>query len=90
VSVTVNALQFTCDWCKAVSEERPLAPAGRYVDIPLPGGWSGAGYGTASNLAYYNVHLKDVYGSNVNHLCPACSARPVGELLTWLGREPEK
>jgi hypothetical protein len=90
MSIRLNGLQFTCDWCTTISEERPLAPSGVYADTPLPDGWTSTGYGSARNDASANVHLKDMWGTAVSHLCPACSAKPVGEFLTWLGRtEPQ-
>ena len=90
MTARLQAVQWVCDWCQAASEQVPLAPSGVIVESKLPDGWTGIGYGALRNNLLFGIRLNDAFGTDVQHLCPSCSARPVGELLTWIGRIPEK
>jgi hypothetical protein len=86
MSAIFQAVQLRCDWCQTVSEQIPLVASGIIAEDTLPEGWTSIGYGSL----WSRVTLQDAMGGPIGHLCPACSARPAGELLTWAGKLPEK
>lgn len=90
MSAHISTAQFRCDWCGIYSAERILAPSGVIVETPLPDGWTAIGYGAAQYQPERWVELRDAYGAHIQHLCPACSARTAGDLITHLGSLPKK
>jgi hypothetical protein len=79
MSITLCAVQYTCDRCDAVAPNAIMASK-VITDTPLPPGWSALGRDVNGNQAL--VLRSD--GRAVIHLCSACSVMPAGELLFWL------
>lgn len=86
MSAIINGVQFRCDWCGIYSEERILAASGIIVETSLPDDWTSVGYGSVGIEPTRSIQLQDAFGNRISNLCPACSARPVGDLLTHLGQ----
>lgn len=80
MSLAQFGLQFICDACSATGVGPGVHPGDEPVDwfkSPVPDGWTQIGPGL-------RLQVTNVYGAAVNHLCPACSALPIGELAALL------
>jgi len=73
MSISRYGTMFHCDLCRATARGQAEGPAGVSPwDEPVPEGWT--------TLRYLGLRLADVLGSEITHLCRACSALSIGDL----------
>lgn len=69
MSIVQYGVRFVCDLCRATGDGPPLPPGiPDYPYLPVPDGWTDTG----------QLHLRDMFGVSIQHLCPGCSLMSIG------------
>ena len=78
MSVQIYGVQFVCDLCGATGARDPVPadPPVIFSNLAMPDGWT--------NLALISLTFKDMWGSQITHLCPACSALDIHAMAARL------
>lgn len=78
MGIQVYGVRFICDLC-GVTADGPTSPSGmiRYDEHPRPDGWT-------AMFPDWTVRLTDMFGSELQHLCPMCGALSIGGLVERL------